>query len=72
MVQDGTRVPLLSQGFRPTAAYVVSFVYLHAGSPFLKKGDMRMTLPKMDLPVESSSGSCSCPIVIARIGLLEA
>lgn len=48
---DGTRVPLLRQGFRPTAAYVVSFVYLHAGSPFLKKGDMRMMLPRMDLPV---------------------
>ena len=48
---DGTRGPLLRQGFRPTAAYVVSFVYLHAGSPFLKKGDMRMMLPRMDLPV---------------------
>jgi hypothetical protein len=30
---------------------VVSFVYLHAGTPFAKKGDMQMTLPKMDLPV---------------------
>jgi hypothetical protein len=49
--QDGTRVPLLRQGFRPTQAYTVSFVYLHAGSPFLKKGDMRMMLPRMDLPV---------------------
>jgi hypothetical protein len=49
--QDGTRVPLLRPGFRPTQAYTVSFVYLHAGSPFLKKGDMRMTLPRMDLPV---------------------
>ena len=29
----------------------VSFVYLHAGAPFVKKGDMRMMLPKMDLPV---------------------
>ncbi|HEX9367388.1 MAG TPA: carboxypeptidase-like regulatory domain-containing protein, partial [Vicinamibacterales bacterium] len=28
-----------------------SFVYLHAGTPFLKKGDMEMTLPKMDVPV---------------------
>ena len=48
---DGTRVPLLRPGFRPTDAYTVSFVYLHAGSPFLKKGDMRMMLPRMDLPV---------------------
>jgi hypothetical protein len=44
-------VPLLRPGFRPTDAYTVSFVYLHAGSPFLKKGDMRMMLPRMDLPV---------------------
>ena len=29
----------------------MSFVYLHAGSPFLKKGDMRMMFPRMDLPV---------------------
>ena len=29
----------------------VSFVYLHAGTPFAKKGDMQMTLPKMDMPV---------------------
>ena len=49
--KDGTRVPLLRQGFRPTGAYAVSFVYLHAGTPFAKKGDMQMTLPKMDLPV---------------------
>ena len=44
-------MPLLRPGFRPTDAYTVSFVYLHAGSPFLKKGDMRMMLPRMDLPV---------------------
>ena len=48
---DGTRVPLLRPGFRPTDAYTVSFVYLHAGAPFLKRGDMRMMLPRMDLPV---------------------
>jgi hypothetical protein len=29
----------------------VSFVYLHAGTPFAKKGDMQMMLPKMDVPV---------------------
>jgi hypothetical protein len=49
--KDGTRVPLLRPGFRSDGPYAVSFVYLHAGSPFGKKGDMQMTLPKMDLPV---------------------
>ena len=49
--KDGNRVPLLRPGFRPEGLYVVSFVYLHAGTPFLKKGDMQMTLPKMDVPV---------------------
>ncbi len=48
---DGTRVPLLRPGFRPTGSYQVSFVYLHAGTPFAKKGDIQMTLPKMDMPV---------------------
>jgi hypothetical protein len=49
--KDGSRVPLLRPGFRPEGLYVVSFVYMHAGTPFLKKGDMQMTLPKMDVPV---------------------
>jgi hypothetical protein len=49
--KDGSRVPLLRPGFRPEGVYVVSFVYLYAGTPFLKKGDMQMTLPKMDVPV---------------------
>lgn len=50
--KDGTnRVPLLRAGFRPDGAYQVSYVYVHSGAPFLKKGDMRMTLPKMDVPV---------------------
>ena len=48
---DGTRVPLLRPGFRPNGPYTVSFVYLHAGTPFARKGDLQMTLPKMDLPV---------------------
>jgi carboxypeptidase family protein len=48
---DGTRIPLLRAGFRPAGPYVVSFVYLHAGAPFLKKGDMHMGLPRMELPV---------------------
>ena len=49
--KDGSRVPLLRPGFRPDGTYVVSFIYLHAGTAFLKKGDMQMTLPKMDVPV---------------------
>ena len=48
---DGTRVPLLRPGFRPTGPYQVSFVYLHAGTPFAKKGELDMALPKMDIPV---------------------
>jgi carboxypeptidase family protein len=48
---DGTRVPLLRPGFRPSGPYQVSYVYLHAGTPFDKKGDIEMTLPKMDMPV---------------------
>jgi hypothetical protein len=49
--KDGSRVPLLRPGYRPDGLYSVSFVYLHAGTPFAKKGDMQMTLPKMDVPV---------------------
>jgi Carboxypeptidase regulatory-like domain len=48
---DGTRVPLLRPGFRPSGPYQVSYVYLHAGTPFDKKGDIEMTLPRMDMPV---------------------
>jgi len=49
---DGDRVPLLRTGFRPAGPYVVSFVFLHAGSPFAKKGASELALPKMDVPVE--------------------
>jgi hypothetical protein len=48
---DGVRVPLLRAGFRPTGTYTVSFVYLHDGTPFAKKGDAEMELPKMDIPI---------------------
>jgi hypothetical protein len=48
---DGTRVPLLRAGFRPTGAYEVSFVYLASGTPFAKKGEAHLSLPKMDVPV---------------------
>jgi hypothetical protein len=48
---DGTRIPLLRPGVRPDGLYNVSFVYLHAGTPFLKKGELPMTLPRMDVPI---------------------
>ncbi|HXW06623.1 MAG TPA: carboxypeptidase-like regulatory domain-containing protein [Vicinamibacterales bacterium] len=48
---DGMRVPLLRSGFRPGGPYDVSFVYVHAGPPFAKKGEMEMALPRMDLPI---------------------
>ena len=48
---DGARVPLLRPGFRAQGVYQVSFVYLTTGSPFDKKGNMQLTLPRMDLPV---------------------
>jgi hypothetical protein len=48
---DGMRVPLLRPGFRPEGPYTVAFVYLHDGTPFAKKGERQMTLPKMDVPI---------------------
>jgi hypothetical protein len=48
---DGNRVPLLRPGFRPTDSYTVSFVFMHSGSPFAKKGDSELSLPKMDVPI---------------------
>lgn len=49
--QDGTRVPLLRTGFRPSGAYEVSFVYQQPGTPLGKKGEARLSLPRFDLPV---------------------
>lgn len=48
---DGNRVPLLRTGFRPNGPYVVSFVFLHSGTPFEKKGGADLTLPSMDIPI---------------------
>jgi hypothetical protein len=48
---DGNRVPLLRTGFRPAGAYTVSFVFLHSGTPFAKKGGSDIALPKMDVPI---------------------
>jgi hypothetical protein len=49
---DGSRIPIVRPGPARDDLYAVSFVYLHAGTPFLKKGDARMTLPKMDVPID--------------------
>ena len=48
---DGTRIPLMRAGLPSNAPYSVSFVYVHSGTPFLKKGDIEMSLPKMDVPI---------------------
>lgn len=48
---DGNRVPLLRPGFRPVDAYTVTFVFLHSGAPFAKKGGSDLSLPKMDVPI---------------------
>jgi hypothetical protein len=48
---DGTRIPLMRAGLDSSQPYTVSFVYVHAGTPFLKKGDIDMALPKMDVPI---------------------
>src|SRR5205823_812418 len=49
---DGNRVPLLRAGFRPNDAYEVSFVFMHSGAPFAKKGGSGISLPKMDVPID--------------------
>ncbi len=48
---DGNRVPLLRPGFRPVDSYEVSFVFMHSGAPFAKKGGSEISLPKMDVPI---------------------
>ena len=48
---DGNRVPLLRPGFRPNGPYTVSFVFLHSGTPFAKKGGADLSLPSMDIPI---------------------
>jgi hypothetical protein len=48
---DGQRVPLLRPGLRPTGSYEVSFVFMHSGAPFAKKGGSEISLPKMDVPI---------------------
>ena len=48
---DGNRVPLLRPGFHPLGSYTVSFVFMHSGAPFSKKGGAELILPNMDIPI---------------------
>jgi hypothetical protein len=58
---DGNRVPLLRPGFRPTDSYTVSFVFVHSGAPFAKKGGADLSLPKMDIPISLLSWEVFLP-----------
>jgi len=58
---DGSRVPLLRAGFRPSGAYTVSFVYLSAGAPFGKSGSYEMGAVKLDIPVNLMSWEVFLP-----------
>jgi hypothetical protein len=49
---DGDRVPLLRPGYRPAGAYEISFVFMHSGAPFAKKGGSELSLPRMDVPID--------------------
>jgi hypothetical protein len=49
---DGSRVPLLRAGFRPSGPYNVSFVYLSSGAAFGKNGSYEMAVPKLDVPID--------------------
>ena len=59
---DGMRIPLLRPGFRPQGPYSVSFVYLHAGTPFEKRGEARMALASIDLPVSMLEWELFVPV----------
>jgi hypothetical protein len=48
---DGIRVPLLRPGLKPGGPYMVSFVYLHAGQAFARRGEAQIALPALDVPV---------------------
>jgi hypothetical protein len=48
---DGNRIPLVRPGLRTSDSYTVSFVFMHSGSPFAKKGGSDLSLPKMDVPI---------------------
>jgi hypothetical protein len=48
---DGNRVPLFRPGFKPADFYEVSFVFVHSGTPFARKGDTQLTLPKLGIAI---------------------
>src|SRR5271169_2037293 len=58
---DGSRVPLLRPGFRPADSYTVSFVFMHSGAPFAKKGGTELSLPNMDIPISLLSWEVFLP-----------
>ena len=58
---DGNRVPLLRPGFHPTDSYTVSFVFMHSGAPFTKKGGADLSLPSMDIPISLLSWEVFLP-----------
>src|SRR5580693_74038 len=58
---DGNRVPLLRPGFHPTDSYTVSFVFMHSGAPFAKKGGADLSLPSMDIPISLMSWEVFLP-----------
>jgi Carboxypeptidase regulatory-like domain len=58
---DGSRVPLLRPGFHPTGSYEVSFVFMHSGAPFAKKGGADLSLPSMDIPISLLSWEVFLP-----------
>jgi hypothetical protein len=47
----GLRIPLLRTGFRPIGPYAVSFVYLHGGDAFEKRGEADLELARVDVPI---------------------
>ncbi|HEX6822169.1 MAG TPA: carboxypeptidase-like regulatory domain-containing protein [Candidatus Sulfotelmatobacter sp.] len=58
---DGSRIPLLRPGFRPADSYTVSFVFMHSGAPFAKKGGAELSLPSMDIPINLLSWEVFLP-----------
>ena len=58
---DGNRVPLLRPGFHPPDSYTVSFVFMHSGAPFAKKGGADLSLPSMDIPISLLSWEVFLP-----------
>jgi hypothetical protein len=58
---DGSRVPLLRVGFHPTDSYAVSFVFMHSGAPFARKGGADLSLPSMDIPISLLSWEVFLP-----------